>query len=71
MRFTVTEVIDAARRVTERRIEAVEAPRRPGSPAVVVASSQRIRAELGWKPENPDLGTLIHDAWNWIKFHSH
>ncbi len=69
--FTVTEVIEAARRVTERRIEVVESPRRPGDPAIVVASSQRIRDELGWEPEKPDLETIISDAWNWIKIHSH
>jgi hypothetical protein len=49
----------------------VASPRRPGAPAIVVASSQKIRAELGWKPEKPDLETMISDAWNWIKVHSH
>lgn len=68
--FTVTEIVEAARRVTGGRIEVVDAPRHPGDPAIVVASSQRIRAELGWKPENPDLHTMIFDAWHWMQVHS-
>lgn len=69
--FTVNEVIEAARQVTKRPIRVVESPRRPGDPAIVVASSQKIRAQLGWRPEKPDLETIIPDAWNWIRFHSH
>jgi len=69
--FTVNEVIQAARRVTGRRIRVVELSRRPGDPDAVVASSQKIRAELGWKPEKPDLETMISDAWDWIRYHSH
>jgi UDP-glucose 4-epimerase len=69
--FTVNEVVEAARRVTGKPIRVVESARRPGDPAVVVASSQRIRAQLGWKPENPDLETMIADAWHWIRCHSH
>ncbi len=69
--FSVNEVVEAARRVTKRPIEVVASPRRPGDPAVVVASSEKIRAELGWQPEKPDLETMISDAWDWIRFHSH
>jgi UDP-glucose 4-epimerase len=69
--FTVGEVIQAARRITGRRIDVVESPKRPGDPAVVVASAQKIRSELGWKPKKPDLETMISDAWDWIKVHSH
>jgi UDP-glucose 4-epimerase len=69
--FTVAEVIQAARRITGRRIDVVESPKRPGDPAVVVASAQKIRSELGWKPKKPDLETMISDAWDWIKVHSH
>jgi len=61
--FSVREVIDAARQVTGRRINAVEVGRRAGDPAVLVASSERIRAELGWTPEKPELETMIADAW--------
>ena len=61
--FSVREVIDAARAVTGREITAVETDRRAGDPAVLVASSERIRAELGWVPEKPALETMIADAW--------
>jgi UDP-glucose 4-epimerase len=61
--FSVRQVIDAARAVTGRDIPAVEAGRRTGDPAVLVASSERIRAELGWVPEKPDLATMVADAW--------
>jgi UDP-glucose 4-epimerase len=67
--FSVREVIDAARRVTGRPIEAVESPRRSGDPAVLVASSDKIRAELGWKPEKSGLETMISDAWEWMQTH--
>ncbi len=69
--FTIREVIETARRVTKMPIEVVESSRRPGDPAVVVASNRRIRTELGWEPEKPDLETMISDAWDWIRFHSH
>lgn len=69
--FTVLEIIETARRVTKRPTNVVESSRRPGDPAVVVASNQRIRTELGWEPEKPDLETMISDAWDWARFHSH
>jgi UDP-glucose 4-epimerase len=65
--FSVLEVIEVARQVTGRRIEAVESPRRPGDPPVLVASSDKIRAELAWRPEKADLETMIFDAWNWMR----
>lgn len=65
--FSVREVLEAARRVTGARIETVEAPRRAGDPPVLVASSDRIRAELGWKPEKPELEAMISDAWDWMR----
>lgn len=61
--FSVREVIEAARQVTGERIPTLTAARRPGDPAVLVASSDRVRAELGWKPAKPDLETIIADAW--------
>jgi UDP-glucose 4-epimerase len=67
--FSVMQVVEAARRVTGRPIEAVESPRRPGDPAVLVASSDRIRAELGWKPRKPELEAMISDAWEWMQTH--
>jgi UDP-glucose 4-epimerase len=67
--FSVREVVEAARRVTGRPIDALEAPRRAGDPAVLVASSDRARAELGWKPEKPELEAMISDAWDWMRSH--
>ena len=67
--FSVREVIEAARRVTGCPIEAVEAPRRSGDPAVLVASSEKIRDELGWKPERPEPEAMISDAWEWMQTH--
>jgi UDP-glucose 4-epimerase len=61
--FSVREVIETAREVTGAEIAVQEAPRRAGDPAVLVASSERIRDELGWEPNNPDLETIVADAW--------
>ena len=61
--FSVREVVEAARRVTGHPIPAEEAPRRPGDPAVLVASSERARALLGWRPQAPDLDRIVADAW--------
>ena len=69
--FSVREVIEAARGVTGRPIEAVESPRRSGDPAILVASSDKIRGELGWKPEKPELEAMISDAWEWMQSHPH
>jgi UDP-glucose 4-epimerase len=69
--FTVREVVEASRRVTNKSIEAVEAPRRAGDPPVLVASSERIQAHLGWRPQKPDLETMISDAWAWMQDHPH
>ncbi|MCR4401227.1 MAG: UDP-glucose 4-epimerase GalE [Firmicutes bacterium] len=66
---TVRQVIETARRVTGLSIPVVEAPRRPGDPAVLVASSERIMRELGWKPRYEDLETIIATAWEWHRRH--
>jgi UDP-glucose 4-epimerase len=66
--FSVRQVIEAARRVTGREIPVREEPRRPGDPAQLVASSERIREELGWEPDK-DLETMIADAWSWRRAH--
>jgi UDP-glucose 4-epimerase len=63
--FSVREVVQTAREVTGVHIVEEEAPRRPGDPAVLVASSRLIREELGWHPDNPDLYTIVADAWAW------
>ena len=67
--FSVREVIDAARRVTGQSIDAVEVSRRAGDPPALVASSERIRADLGWKAEKPELEAMISDAWTWMRDH--
>jgi UDP-glucose 4-epimerase len=67
--FSVREVVEVARRVTGRSIDAVEAPRRAGDPPALVASSEKIRADLGWEPEKPELETMISDAWAWMRDH--
>jgi UDP-glucose 4-epimerase len=63
--FTVREVIDSVRRVTGKPVEAEELPRRAGDPAVLVASSEKIIAELGWKPDYPNLDDIVASAWAW------
>jgi UDP-glucose 4-epimerase len=63
--FTVLEVIDSVRRVTGREIAVEEHERRPGDPAVLVASSEKIKTELGWQPKLADLDSIIASAWDW------
>ena len=63
--FSVREVIESARRVTKHPIPVEECPRRPGDPAVLIASSEKIGAELGWKPEYTSLDAIIDSAWKW------
>ncbi|MFI0405169.1 UDP-glucose 4-epimerase GalE [Actinomadura sp. 3N508] len=63
---SVKEVVDVCREVTGREILAEVAPRRAGDPAVLVASSDKIQAELGWKPER-DLRTMVDDAWTFLR----
>lgn len=67
--FSVKEVIETARRVTGRKIPQVVTPRRAGDPAVLVASSERIKRELRWEPKQDDLATIIASAWEWHKTH--
>jgi len=67
--YTVREVIDVAREVTGREIPVQMGPRRAGDPAVLVASSAKIKRELGWKPERQDLHKIIESAWAWMQKH--
>jgi UDP-glucose 4-epimerase len=67
--FTVREVIETARQITGHPIPAEIGPRRPGDPAVLIASSDKIRHELGWKPRYPDLSDIIDSAWRWHQAH--
>ena len=63
--FTVRQVIESARRVTGQPIPVEVAPRRPGDPAVLIASSEKIGRELGWKPRHTDLDGIVASAWEW------
>lgn len=63
--FTVREVIESARRVTGHAIPVIEEPRRPGDPAALIASSEKIGKELGWKPEYDKLDDILASAWKW------
>ena len=67
--FSVREVLDAAAAVVGREIPAVAAPRRAGDPAALVASSDLIRSELGWKPDKAELEVMIADAWSFLQRH--
>jgi len=69
--FSIREVIEVARRVTGHPIPAVEIERRPGDPAILVASSARIQRELGWRPRYGSLETIIASAWEWHQRHPH
>jgi len=67
--FTVKEVIETARQITGHPIPAEIAPRRPGDPDVLIASSDTIRRELGWQPRYPDLRDIVESAWRWHVAH--
>jgi UDP-glucose 4-epimerase len=67
--FSVNDVINTAREVTGHAIPAVVGPRRPGDPAVLVASSAKIRRELGWQPRFPLLKEIVESAWEWHRMH--
>ncbi|WP_277371520.1 UDP-glucose 4-epimerase GalE [Rhodococcus rhodochrous] len=65
--FTVREVISACERVTGLPIAAIDAPRRAGDPAVLIASSSRAISELGWNPQHTDLDEIVSDAWEFTR----
>ncbi len=67
--YSVQEVIETARSVTGHAIPAVESPRRAGDPARLVASSEKIRRELGWSPVHDNLRDILASAWEWHKSH--
>lgn len=67
--FTVKEVIDTARKVTVHPIPAQRDSRRPGDPAQLIASSEKAKTILGWKPEHAALEHIIETAWKWHKTH--
>lgn len=67
--YSVREVIETARKVTGHPIPAVETPRRAGDPARLVASSEKAKTVLGWKPVHDSLEEIIASAWNWHQHH--
>jgi UDP-glucose 4-epimerase len=67
--YSVREVIETARRVTGHPIPARELPPRPGDSARLVASSEKIKRELGWTPKHDDLYEIISSAWEWHRSH--
>ena len=69
--YSVRQVIDTARQVTGHPIPVHELPRRPGDSARLVASSEKIKRELGWKPEHDNLQEIIGSAWQWHQSHPH
>jgi UDP-glucose 4-epimerase len=58
-------VIAACRKITGRNIDTVEKPRRAGDPPRLIASSEKIKTELGWQPKFQSLDRIIESAWNW------
>ncbi len=66
---SVREVIAAVEQASGRKVAWRSAARRPGDPAVLYASAERIRADLGWVPRRPDLNTIVADAWRWHQAH--
>lgn len=67
--FTNLEVVEAARAITGHPIPCTIGPRRPGDPAILIASADRIRDELGWQPRYPTLEQIIGSAWEWHRSH--
>ncbi len=67
--YSNQQVVEQVRQVTGAEITVVPSPRRPGDPARLIASSDRIRAELGWNPQYPDLKTMVATAWAWRQKH--
>ncbi|MBI1190331.1 MAG: UDP-glucose 4-epimerase GalE [Tepidisphaera sp.] len=67
--YSVREIIDATRKVTDRQFKIVEQPRRPGDPPMLYNDSRKISSELGWKAKFTDLHEIIGTAWRWFQKH--
>ena len=63
--FSVRQVVEVARTVTGHPVPVIESPRRAGDPAVLIASSEKIRRDLGWQPRFADLKSIVESAWQW------
>jgi UDP-glucose 4-epimerase len=66
---SVRAVVQSVERVTGRTVPHTIGPRRPGDPAILFASSERIRRELGWSPQYEDVDTIVETAWRWRERH--
>ena len=62
---SVREVIAASRKITGQKIDTIQQPRRPGDPPRLIASSEKIKKELGWRPQFQSLDAIIESAWKW------
>jgi UDP-glucose 4-epimerase len=67
--FSIQQVIETARQITGHPIPSVVTSRRPGDPAILIASSEKIRREIGWEPQFPTLRDIIESAWLWHQSH--
>jgi len=67
--FTVREVISAAEKIVGRKINVVDSPRREGDPPALIASSKKIKDELGWVAQNSEIEKIIKDTWQWMQNH--
>lgn len=67
--FSVKQIIEVCRKVTGCNIEAEVAPRREGDPAILIASSDKAKKQLGWNPKYNSIETIVETAWNWHKNH--
>jgi UDP-glucose 4-epimerase len=67
--YSVREVVQTVEQVTGKTVTVKEGPRRPGDPPVLVASSEKIQRELGWRPRHTDLRSIVETAWNWHRTH--
>ncbi|MDH5184913.1 MAG: hypothetical protein OEX12_13605 [Gammaproteobacteria bacterium] len=68
--YSIRDVINTVKKVTGNEFEVVEAPRRDGDPARLIADSTQLQNDLGWQPKYPDLETIIQHAWNWEQKHN-
>ncbi len=69
--FSIQELINVAREITGHPIPTKFVARRPGDPAILIASSEKIRRELGWQPQYPELRAILESAWKWHLAHPH
>jgi len=67
--FSVKQVLETVEKVIGKEIPKEMGPRRPGDAATLIASSEKIRRDWGWKPQYPELQTIVEHAWNWHRSH--